>query len=557
MTPTLTLPDVVTQVPAHSQALEKDLIRLRQGSHYLKTALDQVAEGVMILMPEQEGREPYVMHGNMRAHLLAGVDPSAGLRERTLTELAEDADAAAELRSALNRARESGGSAECECALRAGLGGRRQNFHWQVRAVTNEHGVLMNYTLCFRPVDAVQSMVQSPKQEEEDQDALAARLRTENLAALAQGIAHDVNNLLGPVMVQLSMTMQRVEANPEIQEDLALMFTALKRARQFTQQVVRTVRSRPDERTAVNVRQLVLEALPVYTAGSNVEVKVNAVKDLMWANANSVQISQVLQNLVMNGMQSMPCGGLMFVELSNHYCTPGNAEGLEVGPYVEVRVRDRGTGMTEETLGKLFKEAFTTKADGSGIGLTTCRRFVCEHGGYIGVSSQLNMGTEFRVLLPGVPAQVHTEDTGNHAPIPLQKGEGRVMLVEDETSLRHVARCILTRCGYEVVEAENGEDALRIYKEQFRLGRTPDVVMMDLTLPGGLSGGETARAILEFDPEANLVVTSGSVTEDVQRAYMDEGFCAVLPKPYEAGALTMTVQMIIQNTAEAFGRRQG
>lgn len=552
MTPTLTPPDVVTEVAVNHQALERDLIRLRQGSHYLKTALDQVAEGVIILMPEQEGRESYVMHGNMRAHLLVGVDPSAGLRERTLTELAADAGAAAELRGALKRARESGGSAVCECALRAGLGGRQQSFHWQVRAVTNEHGVLMNYTLCFRPVDDLLLMVQNQKQEEEeDQDALAERLRTENLAALAQGIAHDVNNLLGPVMVQLSMTMQRVEANPEIQEDLALMFTALKRARQFTQQVVRTVRSRPDERTAVNVRQLVMEALPVYTAGSNVDVKVNAVKDLMWANANAVQISQVLQNLVMNGMQSMPCGGLMFVELSNHYCAPGNDEGLEVGPYVEVRVRDRGTGMTEETLGRLFKEAFTTKADGSGIGLTTCRRFVCEHGGYIGVSSKLNMGTEFRVLLPGVPAQEHLDDTGSQAPIPLQKGEGRVMLVEDESALRHVARCILTRCGYEVVEAENGEDALRLYKEQYRLGRTPDVVMMDLTLPGGLSGGETARAILQFDPDANLVVTSGSVTEDVQRAYMDEGFCAVLPKPYEAGALTMTVQMIIQNTAEA------
>lgn len=554
MTPTLTPPAVVTETPPSHHALERDLVRARQGSHYLKTALDQVAEGVLILMPEQEGREPYVMHGNMRAHLLAGVDPAAGLRERTLTELAADAGAAAELRAALKRAREGGGSAECECALRAGLGGRRQKFHWQVRAVTSEHGVLMNYTLCFKPVEDMQPIAAAVPQEEEDQDALTARLRTENLAALAQGIAHDVNNLLGPVMVQLSMTMQRVEAQAEIREDLAVMFAALKRARQFTQQVVKTVRSRPDERTAVNVRQLVLEALPVYTAGGNVEVKVNAVKDLMWANANAVQISQVLQNLVMNGMQAMPGGGLMFVELSNTHCAPGNAEGVEPGPYVEVRVRDRGIGMTEEVLGRMFKEAFTTKADGSGIGLTTCRRFVHEHGGYIGVSSKLNVGTEFRVLLPGVPPQALLDDTASQAPIPLQKGEGRVMLVEDECSLRHVARCILTRCGYEVVEAENGEDALRIYKEQSRLGRTPDVVMMDLTLPGGLSGGETARAILEFDPQANLVVTSGSVTEDVQRAYMDEGFCAVLPKPYEAGALTMTVRMIIQNSMAASRR---
>lgn len=550
MTPTLPLPVVVNEVEPKNQALERDLVRVRQGSHYLKTALDQVAEGVLILMPEQDGREPYVMHGNMRAHLLAGVDPNAGLRERTLTELAASEESAGILRDALKAAKVGGGSASCVCALRAGLGGRERCFQWQVRAVMNEHGVLMNYTLCFKPQDEAVSMPQEAAVEE-DQDALTARLRTENLAALAQGIAHDVNNLLGPVMGQLSMTMQRSGMSEEVKSDLELMFTALKRAKQFTQQVVRTVRSRTEERSPLNLVQMIREVLPVYTAGGNVEVKVNALKDLMWVNANAVQISQVVQNLVMNGMQAMPCGGLMFVEMSNASRAEGNEEGVAPGKYVEMRVRDRGTGMSRETLARLFNEAFTTKADGSGIGLTTCRRFIQEHGGSITVSSELNVGTEFRVLLPGVPAQAHLNDSSEQNPIPLQVGEGRVMLVEDEAALRHVARCILTRCGYEVIEAQNGEDALRIYKEAARNGLTPDVVLMDLTLPGGLTGGEAARAILEFDPAANLVVTSGSVTEDVQLAYLDEGFCGVLPKPYEAGALTMTVQMIIQNANEA------
>lgn len=556
MTPTINPPAVVTETPPSQHVLERDLVRVRQGSHYLKTALDQVAEGVLILMPEQDGREPYVMHGNMRAHLMAGVDPSAGLRERTLTELAASEEAAAILRGALKQAREGGGSAECRCALRPGLGGGERCFQWQVRAVMNEHGVLMNYTLCFRPVGE-SAVVERMRTEEEDQDALTARLRTENLAALAQGIAHDVNNLLGPVLGQLSMTMQRPQMSGEMKADLELMFTALKRAKLFTQQVVRTVRTRSEERAPVSLVQMIREVLPVYTAGGNVEVKVNALKDLMWVNANAVQISQVVQNLVMNGMQAMPCGGLMFVELSNTTRQAGNPEGVEPGKYVELKVRDRGTGMTPQTMGRLFNESFTTKADGSGIGLTTCRRFIVDHGGAITVSSELNVGTEFRVLLPGVPAQAHLSDSSEQMPIPLQTGEGRVMVVEDEVALRHVARCILTRCGYEVVEAQNGEEALRVYKEESRCGRTPDVVLMDLTLPGGLTGGEAARAILDFDPTANLVVTSGSVTEDVQLAYLDEGFCGVLPKPYEAGALTMTVQMIIRNAAEAAKRPVG
>lgn len=547
MTPTLPPPAVAAETPSRQAVLERDLARLKQGSHYLKTALDQVCEGVLILMPEQEGREPYVMHANMRAHLMACVDPSSGLRERGLDELAADAEGAAVLRAALKQAREGGGWAECECALRAGLGGAARRHHWRVRAVTNEHGVLMNYTICLRAVEA------APGGEvvEEDQDALAARLRTENLAALAQGIAHDVNNLLGPVMVQLSMTLQRAEAQAELKAELEVMFAALKRARQFTQQVVKTVRTRAEERAPLNLGRLVTEALPVYTAGGNVEVRVNAAKDLMWVNGNAAQMSQVLQNLVMNGMQAMPCGGIMFVEMGNTEREAGNEEGLAPGRYVEVRVRDRGTGMAPEVLERVFKESFTTKADGSGIGLTTCRKFVLEHGGHIEVKSRLNVGTEFRLLLPAVPPQAHLEDTPGCEPIPLQPGEGRVLLVEDESSLRHVARCILTRCGYEVTEAETGEEALRIYKEESRNGRTPDVVMMDLTLPGGLTGGEAARAILAFDPAARLVVTSGSVTEDVQRAYLDEGFCGVLPKPYEAGALTMTVRAITQMAGAA------
>jgi signal transduction histidine kinase/ActR/RegA family two-component response regulator len=529
--------------------MERDLMRLRQGSHYLKTALDQVSEGVMILMPQQDGGEPYVMHGNAQAHILMGVDPGAGLRERTLSDLAADEASAAILREALQRALKGGGSTTCECALRAGLGGTAKSFRWQVRAVTNEHGVLLNYTVCFRPVEPAASVADGGAGEE-DLDAQAARLRTETMAALAQGIAHDVNNLLGPMMTQLSVTLQRVQEQPELQAELQMMFAALKRARQFTQQVVKAAKTRQDERAPTNLMPLVKDTVSVCAAGANVEVVVGAERDLMWVQADAVRMTQVLQNLVMNGMQAMPGGGRLFIEMANVVVEAGNAEEVVPGKYVEVRVRDRGVGMAPETLAKLFKESFTTKHDGNGIGLTTCHRFVRDHGGHIAVSSTLNVGTEFRILLPAVPPQQCSQDASASAPIPLQNGEGRVMLVDDEDALRHVARCILTRCGYEVVEVDNGEDAVRLYKEAARRGEAPDVVLMDLTLRGGLSGSETAREILAFDPSAKLVVTSGSVTEEVQRVFLDDGFAGVLPKPYEAGALTVKVREMMELNAE-------
>ena len=529
-------------------------MRLRQGSHYLKTALDQVSEGVLILMPEQDGREAYVMHGNARAHLLAGVDPTEGLRERSLSELAADPAAADTLRAALKRAQSGGGGTTCVCDLRTGFGERRLTVQWQVRAVTNDHGVLMNHTLTFSPVEQRES-ASAAVAGETDLDEASRRLRTETMATLAEGIAHDVNNLLGPMLSRLSLLLQQTREDAALSQELELMFASVKRARQFTQQVVKSARARCTERSPVDLARLARETVTLCSAGSNVQAHVSESSDLMWAYGDSVRITQVLQNLVMNGMQAMPGGGLLFVELGNAELEPVNPVGLPAGRYVEVRVRDRGVGMSPETVARLFKDSFTTKADGNGIGLTTCHRFVVEQGGAILVTSQPNVGSEFRVLLPAVAPCAAELGSASEAPIPLQAGEGRVLVVEDEEPLRHVARCILTKCGYEPSEATHGEEAIRLYREAMLRGEKPDVVLMDLTLPGGLSGAETAKAILRLDPEARLVVTSGSVTEDIQRLFLDEGFVAVLPKPYEAGALSRTVKDVISRSQAEVGQR--
>ncbi len=520
-------------------ALERDLSRLRQGGHYLRTALDQVSEGVIILMPEQDDRPAYIMHGNARAHLLVCADPESGLRELTLEDLAADEKSATTLRRLLQQAQVGGGSGSCRCALRSGPQGGARWFDVRARAVTNEHGALLNHTLCFTPVE------ERPAPVEEDLDAQAERLRIENLAAQAQGIAHDVNNLLGPMMTQLSLTLQRVRDQAELESDLQMIFASLKRARQFTQQVLRSSKPRGQGRAPTDMLELVRDTVAVCAAGGNVEVAVSAEADLMWACADAARMSQVLQNLVMNGIQAMPGGGRLCIELATVKLSKGNPEGMAPGAYVEIRVRDRGVGMTDETRNRLFKEAFTTKHDGNGIGLTTCHRYIDEHGGRIMVNSTLNVGTEFRLLLPAVEAQARAGGARPAGPIPLHHGQGCVLLVDDEEALRHVARRILGRCGYEVIEASNGEDAIQLYKDHARSGRAPDVVLMDLTLPGGLTGSETAREIRAFDPAAKLVATSGSVTDELLRVFLDEGFIAVLPKPYEAGALTLKVKEVI------------
>jgi hypothetical protein len=536
--------------------LEANLDQMKTANYFLRVALDQVPEGLIMVEAESSHPSgPKILFSNVAAAVLVGVEPDKGLRGMSLADLAiGDQDAAALLQS-LNQAVENGGTHECECHIQNFYGREPQRCVWRVRAVFNSLRKLLNYTLVVAPVpaDSLQKNVQSAAAAKtvplkmDDLDRQSEQLKQDNLAALAQGIAHDVNNLLGPVTVRLSDLVQKVQ-EPGMREELQLIFAGLKRARQFTSQVVSACKSRPNESQPIDLVQVVHDTVKFAGAGANVQMHVNVPDNLRWPVADSVKLSQVLQNLILNGIQAMPQGGYMDVEAEDVTIALGQDAVLKPGPYTKITVRDRGCGIAEENMKRLFRESFTTKADGNGIGLTTCKRFIRAYEGDIRVNSRLNAGSEFSVLLPSVPAPVHgatAAASSAAAPIPLKHGQGRVLIVDDEDDLRKVAHMILKRCGYEVIECDNGQDAVKIYQSLSRTGTAPDVVLMDLTLRGGMNGGETAAEILKFDPDARLVVTSGSVNQDVQMTFLEKGFVGVLPKPYEAGELTQTVYRVI------------
>lgn len=536
--------------PASSQTAQADdmLTRLQAANYYFRVALDQVPEAIILLQPDPSGTSsPKVIYSNAPAACLVGVEPSQGLRGMSLRDLAADDDAATLLETSLSRACDAGGTDECEARLQCLYGDRQPVCKWRIRAVFNQDRKLLNFTVSFAVVPEPPATA-PPQPPVEDPDAQAARLRKDNLAALAQGMAHDVNNLLGPATMQLTDALQRIQTTPDLMDQLRVVLTGLRRARQFTSQVVSASQSRDSGFQPTDAAALIRDTVSFAAAGSNVEVRVHTEKPLHWIQANPVRISQVLQNLVMNGIQAMPHGGHLTVEATNHAVEPGGSGPLAPGRYVAISVSDRGCGISEDNLGKLFKVAFTTKDNGNGIGLTTCKRFVEEHQGHIDVTSRIGVGTEFRIFLPASDAGAAVaENSGsdeNDTPVPLINGQGRVMIVDDEAELRCVAKVILVRCGYEVIECGSGQEAIKKYQSLSREGMAPDVILMDLTLRGGINGSETAREILRYDPEAKLVVTSGSVNEEVQKGFLDRGFVAVLPKPYEAGELTQVVHRV-------------
>lgn len=534
--------------PVSAAELEQSLEHLKVANYYLRVALDQVEDGVVIVESEASDPKngPKVLFSNAAAAMLAGADPETGLRGLGLNDLvAGDRDAAI-LFQGLRQAVENGGCHECECHLQSLRTQAPVACKWRVRAVFNSFRKLLNFTILISPSQAAAPGKVETKPIAEDLDAQSMQLRKENLAALAQGIAHDVNNLLGPVTVRLSALIQQVQEHPALAQELQLVFAGLKRAKQFTSQVVTASKAVPRKHEPTDLAALMRDTVEFAGAGSNVHVCVRSDDNLRHAIADPVKLSQVLQNLVMNGIQAMPHGGYMDVEAHNFVVPDAGDGALKPGPHVRIIVRDRGCGIAKENFGRLFRESFTTKADGNGIGLTTCKRFIDEMGGDIRVTSTPNVGTEFSVCLPAAEGSGTTKllNPADAAPVPLKHGKGKVLIVDDEDDLRKVANMILTRCGYEVVQCDNGQDAVKIYQSLFRTGTPPDVVLMDLTLRGGMNGTETAAEILHLDPEARIVCTSGSVTQEVQMVFLERGFVGVLPKPYEAGELTQTVHRV-------------
>ena len=524
--------------------------QLRLANHYLRVALDQVKEGVILFdAGPLDATGPRVLFCNTPSICMVGVSPDKGLRGlHALDLVGSDRDGVA-LLSAMREAAESG-AAEITASLQTYYERGAQPCVWRVKALHNAMKQLLNFTVTIQPVPVEQPAVAPvPVAEDkvDDLDAQSERLRVENLAAMAQGIAHDVNNLLGPITAQLSLIQPTVDPESELGQGLDVMMASVKRARQFTSQVVKSAKSRPADKCPTNLHEIINETVRLAKAGTNVKVNVRTSEVMPAAVCDSVKISQVLQNLIMNGIQAMPKGGYMDVEAREVEVRYGQDAELKAGRYIEIRVRDRGMGISPENLGRLFRESFSTKLDGNGIGLTTCKRIIEDHGGVIRVDSALGVGTEFRFYVPAAAQGVVVQQPEAERPVTreLVAGSGTVMIVDDDAAIRMIAASILKRCGYRVLECESGEVAVKTYTHYARGGAPLDVVLMDLTLAGGMEGLEASRAIWAFDPMAKIIVSSGSVTDDVQKTFTAQGFVATLPKPYEAGELSEAVRAAI------------
>ncbi|HFC46505.1 MAG TPA: response regulator, partial [Dissulfuribacter thermophilus] len=281
--------------------------------------------------------------------------------------------------------------------------------------------------------------------------------------------------------------------------------------------------------------------------GSNVSAKFEISPDLWAANVDPNQISQVIQNLVINADQAMPDGGMITIKAENVMVKRPGPLGLKPGPYVAISVIDQGHGIEKDILPKIFDPYFSTKEGGSGLGLATTHSIVKRHDGAIEIESTPGHGSRFTVYLPAVPGAPTTRS--ERVELSAEKKEvkgGRILVMDDEEAIRSLTIDVLKMLGYEAVSVSNGEEAIRLYKRAMEEGRPFDAVIMDLTIAGGMGGEEAAKKIREIDPETKIIVSSGYSSSAVMSQYRLHGFDAALPKPYNINQLREVLLEVLE-----------
>ncbi len=370
--------------------------------------------------------------------------------------------------------------------------------------------------------------------------------RLESLGTLAGGIAHDLNNVLAPILMSIDV----LRINPGGEEEkrmLAIIETSAQRGAGMVKQVLTFARGVSGERVLVQVNHLIKEIAKVLrqTFPKNIQVRTATPYDLWPVLSDSTQLHQVLMNLSINARDAMPGGGTLMIGASN-VSLDGTfvATHLEarVGPHVVLVVKDTGTGMPPAVQERIFEPFFTTKSldKGTGLGLATVLGIVRSHGGFINVVSDLGHGSEFNIYLPADPSRASTEP--NDEDKPLRKGNGEtILIVDDESAILEIAKEALETLGYKVLTAHDGAEAIAVAAKQ---QRKINVLLTDMMMPL-VDGLATIRAIRRMDPRIRIIATSGLGFDLKESEAQELGVQAFLHKPYTTRMLGETLAEVL------------
>jgi nitrogen-specific signal transduction histidine kinase len=380
--------------------------------------------------------------------------------------------------------------------------------------------------------------------------SLEAQLRQsqkmESIGQLAAGVAHDFNNMLTVIQGHSGMLLARTNLPSDMFDNAQAIYLSADRAARLTRQLLMFSRKNVMKPEPLDLRKVVSDLLKMLKRllGETVTLDFQSPRELPLVQADTGMIEQVVMNLTVNARDAMPKGGTLTIstnsiEMDDAYVQTHPE--ARPGRFVCLRVSDTGCGMDSATMARIFEPFFTTKdvGKGTGLGLATVYGIVKQHEGWVEVSSELGQGSTFSIFFPASSEPVTTRAPEVDIAVEVRGGHETILVVEDEPLLREMAHLILQNCGYKVLEAGSGAEALQVWE------RNPgaiDLIVTDIVMPGGMTGRELAAKLLDQHPRTKIIFTSGYNVEETNTDFFRRGGAVFLQKPYTRPKLAKIVR---------------
>lgn len=400
--------------------------------------------------------------------------------------------------------------------------------------IFNEQSNIVGIVLVYRDVT----------EERKTKEELIKAKKLESVGVLAGGIAHDFNNILAAILGNIELASFSLDQDNEAFQLLQEAQKASLRAKDLTQQLLTFARGgNPVKRTA-SIVSIITDSANFVLHGSSVVCHYEFPEDLWKADVDAGQISQVIQNIIINGRQSMPDGGVIQVTCENISDITKEMVNLPQKPYLKINITDTGSGIPKKFLTRIFDPYFTTKHEGSGLGLAICHSIIRKHDGHISVVSKIDQGTRFTIFLPSTLNATNDPNFDNQDGSATTR-TARILVMDDEAMIRKVLSKMLEGAGHEVLLAKNGQEVVEIYAESCRIKLGIDLVILDLTIPGGMGGEEAVVEILKIDGQAQVIVASGYSNDPVMANCQEYGFRGSISKPFKLSELNLIIESIL------------
>ncbi len=375
------------------------------------------------------------------------------------------------------------------------------------------------------------------------ENLLIRNQKLETLNSMIGGITHDFNNIFTGIVMNVQLAKNKIEPTNIIYNFLNAIEIEIKRIRKLTQQMQSFNENAKPIKKINSLRELLVDTVSFTLRGTNVVSKFSIVKNLWYVNIDTTQINQVISNISLNAVQAMPDGGILTISAENETISADSKLSLNPGIYVKLSIKDKGVGILTENKEKIFEKFYTTKKNQAGLGLSVAKSIIANHEGIIDFESEENEGSIFTLYLPAIEQSTLNELKESKK----DKHVGKILIMDDENTIRNTLNSFLSEIGYEVECAMEGKEAIRLFTKAIIDEDAFDLIILDLTVPGGLGGKQTMQKLMEIDTDFKSIVTSGYSNDPIVYDYKKYGFDNIILKPYNLEELEMMIKNLIND----------